>query len=202
MLGGSAVIPDELRDTLWKINPHAMYGLEKFLDELNVAKKITKRDLGDHMRLSFINWGKNLALEGAQHMQRALDKQWKETEDLPPGTRDALLAGRFLWEMPWALWGFGGSPVKKAIDNFQAAQKGEKDIYAFDGERMLGKGKLKHYGFFDAFADSIFPGSSIEAANYTKKKHALDMFKQSGRNVSPKQQKEISADYPTPNVEE
>jgi hypothetical protein len=200
MLGGSAPVPSEVRDALWKVNPRAMYALEYMLDQLNVAKRIpiVGRDLSEHMRFSFLNWGKNLGMEGMERWRQALDKQWKETEEMPPATRAAMLAGRALWELPWSAWGFGGSTIKKNIGNLKAglSKEHEKPVYAFDEGHLLGSGTRKNYGIFDALADNL-PGDTPNVANWKKKQYITNMFNRDNLTLP----KNLEKDYPSPGIE-
>ena len=201
LMGGSAPVPDEVRSALWKMNPRAMYALEYTLNQLNVAKRIpiVGRDLSKHTRFSFLNWGKNLSIEAAEHWKKALGKQWNETADQPLGTRTALLVGRALWEVPWSMWGFGGSTIKKELSNLKYATspEHEKPVYAFNEGHILKSGVRKNYGLLDALADNL-PGDTPEVANWEYKQYVKHMFNLSKENLP----ENLESDYASPSVED
>jgi len=188
-MGGNATVPTEARRILWMTMPGIMYEYEFLTNHMNAAA-LTGRVMNDHMRFAAVNWGFSMTASETQHLTRAMEQQWKKTQNESLLNRAVLMGGLLLWEAPVP----GMSPIRRNVSNFSSAQRGYKDVVAYDNQFSqfpIGKGH-RDYNYLDVMLDNL-PGDNIEEYNFKYKKYVKEISKETGWPVP----KNLETDYPS-----
>ena len=149
--GGSAGVPTEVRDMLWRRNPTGMYYLEKMMDDLNVPREIEQSYTHGAYETGLLNWGYSVPMSAVQTYQRLAESgNKKEAMDM---LGEMVASSPFLG-FNSTLLGVGRGVLQKNILNMQKATQGEKSVQAYLGPHRIGKKGTEDYTPLSPLAES------------------------------------------------